>query len=399
MDIQLTQYGKYLLSKGKFKPHCYAFFDDDIIYDPAYAGQPKEDKEETFKRIGSVPRLKTIHNITSVETRVKELNEQNFTKALDEFQNPIQDYFKSSKSNLKKPIDDIYGLDDIESTSMLVDNRSILKNILGNSEIGNQDYPSWNIRSLTPTKFNEPVEGTKQDGSLTLRTPPLRTSSSYDEAHVKRYQLEMKPRMIVMNHSSDLDNDDLGLFRTQTGFEDTIEDLPDDRILTFLQKPDIILDVRERNVFFQKENFDVEVFEVIDETERSQNFLKRLYFTEDMEEEDVQRVPIESRVETYLEINFDAGIDIPADYLDVDKLKIAIEYDRLGEYFSSRPNSGITIFKNGVDITKSESENNRNLFNDMPGMVRPEFNRSQIGESLYDFDRELFEDGDDEGCD
>jgi hypothetical protein len=37
MDIQLTQYGKYLLSQGSFKPELYAFFDDDILYDQRWA--------------------------------------------------------------------------------------------------------------------------------------------------------------------------------------------------------------------------------------------------------------------------------------------------------------------------------------------------------------------------
>ena len=37
IDIELTQYGKLLLSKGKFKPKKYAFFDDDIVYDTQYS--------------------------------------------------------------------------------------------------------------------------------------------------------------------------------------------------------------------------------------------------------------------------------------------------------------------------------------------------------------------------
>ncbi len=36
-DIELTSYGKYLLSVGKFKPSYYAFYDDNIIYDKQYA--------------------------------------------------------------------------------------------------------------------------------------------------------------------------------------------------------------------------------------------------------------------------------------------------------------------------------------------------------------------------
>ena len=33
IDIQMTLYGKYLLSKGKFKPVYYCFFDDYVLYD------------------------------------------------------------------------------------------------------------------------------------------------------------------------------------------------------------------------------------------------------------------------------------------------------------------------------------------------------------------------------
>ena len=40
LDVELTQYGKYLLSVGKFKPSFYAFFDDDVIYDTQYQGPP-----------------------------------------------------------------------------------------------------------------------------------------------------------------------------------------------------------------------------------------------------------------------------------------------------------------------------------------------------------------------
>ena len=43
LDIQLTQYGKHLLSKGDFRPIHYAFFDDDVIYDRKYASANKGD--------------------------------------------------------------------------------------------------------------------------------------------------------------------------------------------------------------------------------------------------------------------------------------------------------------------------------------------------------------------
>ncbi len=46
IDIELTPYGKQLLSMGKMKPAYYAFFDDNIMYDAEYAGNI----EETNKR-------------------------------------------------------------------------------------------------------------------------------------------------------------------------------------------------------------------------------------------------------------------------------------------------------------------------------------------------------------
>lgn len=37
MDLKLTSYGHYLLSSGKFEPAFYAFYDDNVLYDGAYA--------------------------------------------------------------------------------------------------------------------------------------------------------------------------------------------------------------------------------------------------------------------------------------------------------------------------------------------------------------------------
>ena len=37
MDFKLTSYGHYMLSMGQFKPEFYAFYDDNVLYDGAYA--------------------------------------------------------------------------------------------------------------------------------------------------------------------------------------------------------------------------------------------------------------------------------------------------------------------------------------------------------------------------
>ena len=43
MDIELTQYGKYLLSQGKFKPVFYAFFDEFYNRFGKYVAASNED--------------------------------------------------------------------------------------------------------------------------------------------------------------------------------------------------------------------------------------------------------------------------------------------------------------------------------------------------------------------
>ena len=52
IDFQLTAEGRLQLSKGKFQPAYYEFYDDDIIYDLAYASG-EEGQNETETRIKS----------------------------------------------------------------------------------------------------------------------------------------------------------------------------------------------------------------------------------------------------------------------------------------------------------------------------------------------------------
>lgn len=74
ISIELTSYGKYLLSKGKFKPVYYEFLDDDILYDSSYAGVSEEQRNNISERIkNETPRIKTQYVFTGVETKLKQL--------------------------------------------------------------------------------------------------------------------------------------------------------------------------------------------------------------------------------------------------------------------------------------------------------------------------------------
>ena len=68
IKLKLTQHGKKLLSRGKFIPECYAFFDDDIVYDSRYGGY-SEHQNDAQTRIKDNARRDAQHLTTGIWTR------------------------------------------------------------------------------------------------------------------------------------------------------------------------------------------------------------------------------------------------------------------------------------------------------------------------------------------
>ena len=59
MQIEMTPYGRYLYSIGKFKPHSYEFVDDDIVYRIAGSQESTQGQGTAHKRIiEETPKLK-----------------------------------------------------------------------------------------------------------------------------------------------------------------------------------------------------------------------------------------------------------------------------------------------------------------------------------------------------
>jgi hypothetical protein len=95
MNIELTQYGRYLLSKGDFKPEFYSFFDEDVVYDLSFVGVEETQSEATERIFDHSVILKPQRVIP--ETQLAETD--------------------------------------------------IFKNTLGSSEAANQLKPAWNINT------------------------------------------------------------------------------------------------------------------------------------------------------------------------------------------------------------------------------------------------------------
>ena len=67
LKIELTPYGRSLLSNGKLMPKYYAFFDDDIVYDLECLGASEEQDEIKTRLLQDTPRLRPQRDLTSPE--------------------------------------------------------------------------------------------------------------------------------------------------------------------------------------------------------------------------------------------------------------------------------------------------------------------------------------------
>ena len=295
IDIELTQYGRYLLSKGKLKPAYYAFSDDEIIYDPSYnTTGSTESKQETFERIVRKNiRTKTLYDSDSAEERVLKLNGHSF-----ETNKSSGLVTRSGKIN-KIPVDELYGKDYIDDIGMEPEKRSLFRNILGKAQIGNQNVPAWKIESLNNQKFKSPIflSSSRDTGvGAALKTPLINIDVDY--------------RTFVYNENEEYLQEELD---TQSATSKDISFRDNKRILIDDQK--VLLDFLEENIDLKKENFDIEFYIVEEETVETENSsgvvvreekesLRRLLFAPPYEKfSDKQKY-----IDTYFHIEFDAEI-------------------------------------------------------------------------------------------
>jgi hypothetical protein len=85
IDIELTDYGKILLSEGKLKPVYYAFFDDDIIYDSQYAAITESATVAATRIEDETPRMKSFYSISS-KSKVNTAGGSDSIQAIDTYQ-------------------------------------------------------------------------------------------------------------------------------------------------------------------------------------------------------------------------------------------------------------------------------------------------------------------------
>jgi hypothetical protein len=240
IDLQLTQYGKHLLSLGKFRAQYYSFFDDDIIYDSQYGGF-NEDQKETEKRINDMPRIATQHVHYGIEAIMTELVKKIRRESKTAYDLKLGGNEPITRGAMQPTLDKSYAL----------------SAPLGNSSTLTSYRPSWTVHFLEGE-----LSGSVQNvtGALpAVKIPQLKTQVEY-KTSVKTLGIhepsttftDATPGNVsVANQGLDIIDD-----------ADLVGDIyPDDTFID-VEGAQIMLQIDENNVDFLNENFDIEVYEI-----------------------------------------------------------------------------------------------------------------------------------------
>ena len=200
MQIEMTPYGRYLYSIGKFKPHSYEFVDDDIVY----------------TMTGSTEAQESIHNRILNETPKVKINRA-FQEEAPQAESPPT--ITKKRKMIKKNTQRQSGLYSLGKSSYSSDNSpcfqtTMLRGQISDSQMTNANSASvfipqvdinFNIDATLKNELTSPNENTAEGGGL--------TSNTFDDGNYVDISYEMP-----------------------------------------------IIHLKEFNSFYEKENFEIEVF-------------------------------------------------------------------------------------------------------------------------------------------
>lgn len=232
LEVQLTEYGKHLLSHGKLKPEYYAFFDDEILYNTEYAATASdgtrltENQNDADRRIRyNTPNLKVIPTRTGAETRVARFIQNVSSSLIGENADPAeqteafqQQYFIEKVNFASYPI----GTGDMSSDKNASWSVTALKNEISSS----RGYIITN-----PSSSNADIN----NGVIT-KIPQINIDVNYKT---------------FFQNGEFSDNAVSGYFETDDGVENIYLSMVEDSL---------VLEIIEENTVSQKENFEIEVF-------------------------------------------------------------------------------------------------------------------------------------------
>ena len=231
IEIQLTQYGKHLLSKGEFKPSSYAFFDDNILYDSSYAGFDTEHQNEIEPRIQeNTPVVKTQYMYYGAETEIL---------------------------RIAKEVRGTNGA--VPSMQPVADKHYAMSAPLGTSALHTDKLPAWKVRYFA-AELNDSVQYIT-GAHPTMKIPQLESTVTYktevyDQSSISPAQ-QANGGGFGQPLNSAIDSESEYMMQSELFQDGTY----------FVTKGDqLLVEIEEKNTDFFKENFDIEVF-IIEEVD------------------------------------------------------------------------------------------------------------------------------------
>ena len=224
LDIQLTQYGKHLLSKGQMRPHSYAFFDNDIIYDGLYANVTESQNEAQDRIKNKTVRPQPQYVFHGIETNIK----RNIQQTLD------------SKVDLLAPA--------LQATA---DKFYSLNDPIGTCDPNAENIPAWNAKFLNA---------------------PLSASAMYMTGNHQNINIPQLDTVYELNVRAVPGTPGIELSEESSEQASAINEIISSNYLDgsyFVgQHGYLFLDVKELNTIMGTDNFDIEVFEIETETDK-----------------------------------------------------------------------------------------------------------------------------------
>ena len=209
MQIEMTPYGRYLYSIGKFKPHSYEFVDEDILY--RASGSVEAQEAAHTRIISETPKLKINRAFQDEAPQVESpptIDTQRFMrKTMNQKQNGLFALGRSSYSSERSPAFQV----------------TMLQGGISGSQ------------ATFETNITEP---TSEDKGGVLAIPQV--------------DIDFNFRATLKNTLNENIIDD-EIIRSK---------IFDDGTYAQINYTDPIIHLKEFNSFYEKENFEIEVFEV-----------------------------------------------------------------------------------------------------------------------------------------
>ena len=263
IDIRLTQFGKRLLARGQFKPVFYQFFDDDILYNSEFASF-SEEQNSAEERIIQTPRIKTMHVNSGIESSFKE--EQ---RLIESGTLPV---YQQIRENQEPEIA-----------------QKLLTYSLEKNEINSQEAPRFTV-SLRGPSIEKTTDTLTVDGTP-IPIPQLSMTSSYVITRDTRNTISEVPQTVM-----DSEN-----YLELTS--DTVEFL--DKSIIKVSREDLVIDMNEFGVDLGLDNFEVEIYEIVEEEKTKKDGTKFI-------KEKLLRLANRKEIKKYFDIRTDSMV--PGNY-------------------------------------------------------------------------------------